>query len=124
MPSNTKEYQQAYRAKNNRKVVSVSMSADDFREIQRYAKEQKLSTSALLREASLHQCRASQLHSPQVQEEVQNLRFLLSNVANNMNQMAYHSNRLRGVMSENAVLQCFADLDELLRSYVSDRMKP
>lgn len=124
MPANSKEYQKAYRAKNHaaRKVVSVSLSADDHRDIARYAKGQGLSVSALLREATLHQCRGSQLASPGVQDELRQLRFLLSNIANNMNQMAHHSNRLRHVVDENAPLTNLAELDGLIRNFVSDRM--
>ena len=125
MPANSKEYQKIYRAKNRntRKVVSVSLSGDDHRNITRYAKKQGLSVSALLREASLHQCRGSQINSPAVQSDLRELRFLLSNIANNVNQMAHHSNRLRHVVDENGVLSNLAELDELLRTFVFERMQ-
>ena len=124
MPANSKEYQKAYRAKNHatRKVVSVSLSVDDHHDIARYAKKHRLSVSSLLREATLHQCRKSQLASPEVQNELRELRFLLSNIANNMNQMAHHSNRIRYVIDENAALAHLAELDALIRNFVSDRM--
>ena len=124
MPANSKEYQKAYRVKNHatRKVVSVSLSVDDHRDIARYAKKHRLSVSSLLREATLHQCRKSQLASPEVQNELRELRFLLSNIANNMNQIAHHSNRIRYVIDENAALAHLAELDALIRNFVSDRM--
>lgn len=125
MPTNTKEYQKAYRdeTKNARKVVSVSMSADELREIQQYAKTHTSSVSALLRVAVLNQCRGSQLHSPSVANELKGLRFLMANIANNMNQLAHHSNRLGVVVDENNVLQNLADFERLLEDFVAEHMR-
>jgi len=36
--------------------------------------------------------------------------------------MAHHSNRLRHVVDENAALTNLAELDGLIRNFVSDRM--
>jgi hypothetical protein len=126
MPSNSKEYQRSYRTKNGhkRKVVSVAMSHDDHRDIARFAKDQGLSLSAILREATLHQYRNRQLHDPSVAEDLKELRFLLSNFANNMNQTAHHSNRLKQVIDENGVLQRFAELDQMLCEFIETRSKP
>lgn len=108
---------------SSRKVVSVSMPMDDFAEIDRYAKSQGFSSSKLLREATLHQVRNSQMRSTDVEEELQELRFLVSNIANNVNQMAYHSNRLRHVVDENAVLAELQKLDQLIVDFTNSRLK-
>lgn len=125
MPANSKEYQKAYRAKHRdtRKVVSVSVSASEHQEMVSYATQQGLSLSMLLREATLQQCRKSQLSSREVQTELKELRFLISNIANNLNQMAHHSNRLRHVVDENGALEQLAELDGLVRHFVSERMQ-
>lgn len=125
MPSNSKEYQREYRAKTKaaRRVVSVSMNAEDHRELSRFAKAQGMSLSAILREASLQQSRMAQLHSPKVADELKELRFLVSNIANNMNQIAHHSNRVRYVMDENAVLERFMELDKLICDFAHSRPK-
>ena len=124
MPSNSKEYQRDYRANNptKRKVVSVAMSNDDHRDLSRFAQAQDMSMSAILREATLHQYRSSQLQSPAIADELKELRFLLSNVANNMNQIAHHSNRVKHVVDENGVLQRFMELDKLIQDFVTSRL--
>ena len=105
-------------------MASVAMSVDDHRDIVRFAKDQGMSVSAILREATLHQYRNTQMQDPGVAEDLKELRFLLANFANNMNQTAHHSNRLKQVIDENGVLQSFAELDQMLRDFVEARSKP
>ena len=127
MPTNSREYQREYQRKHRAKtkatrpVVSVSMTADDHRELSRFAKAQGMSLSAMLREASLQQSRMAQLQSPQLVEELKELRFLVANIANNMNQMAHHSNRVKHVVDENGVLERFMELDQLIRDFSNSR---
>ena len=128
MPSNSKEYQRAYQRQyrknspNRRRVVSVSFGHEDFEEISAYASSQDMSLSALLREASLMQTRNAQLCSQEVEEELRQLRFVISNIANNLNQIAHHSNLVRQVTDENAVFQELKKLDELVTDFTTNRM--
>jgi hypothetical protein len=126
MPSNTSDYQKSYRKRtaNKRQVVSVSMPPADYSEIQRYAKAQGLSVSALLREATLHQTRGSALRAQSVEGELKELKFLLANIANNINQMAHHSNVVRHVADEGAALARLQELGEIIERFVDDKTKP
>ena len=129
MPTNDKnyqgEYQRQYRDKTakTRKVISVSMPIADHDEIARYAKSQDMSVSKLLREATLHQTRGTQINSKQVEEELRALKFLITNISNNVNQMAYHSNRMKQVADENAVFQELKRLDDLISDFTRKRMQ-
>jgi hypothetical protein len=78
--------------------------------------------SELLREASLHQLRNAGLKSDALEEEIRELKFLISNIANNVNQMAHHSNRLRKVMDENSVLERLQELDQRVTKFIDYRM--
>lgn len=125
MPKNTAEYQKAYRQRQqkSRKVLSVSVPIDDFVEIERYAKGQGFSVSRLMREATLHQARSSQMQSQAVAEELRELRFLVSNIANNVNQMAYHSNQVRDVADANGLWQELKKLDDTIQDFTQSRLK-
>lgn len=125
MPSNSPEYQRAYRKRTakKRKDVSLTLPIEDYRELKAFAKKQKLSLSRLLREATLHQMRGTQIRTKAIEDELKELRFLVANIANNMNQIAHHSNRVKHVQDENGVLQRFADLDALLVDFVDSRLK-
>ena len=57
-----------------------------------------------------------------MQDELCELTFLLSNMANNINQMAHHSNRLRQVLNEQGVMDAFAEMEALIHNFVSMRM--
>ena len=102
----------------------MGLPMDDYRELQSFAKTHKLSLARLLREATLHQARGTQLRSKAIEQQLSELRFLVSNIANNMNQIAHHSNRVKHVVDENGVLQRFAELDALLVDFVDSRLKP
>lgn len=124
MPSNSAEYQKTHRKRTAhlRKVVSVSMSSAEHKDLLKYASSQKFSMSELLREASLHQLRNARLKSSALEEEIRELKFLISNIANNVNQMAHHSNRLRKVMDENSVLERLQELDQRVTKFIDYRM--
>lgn len=125
MPANSADYQKTYRTRNaaKRRVQSVSLDMADHAEIKRYAKGQGLSVSALMREATLHQCRGTQIRSAAVEDELKELKFLISNIANNLNQMAHHSNTVRHVVDEGGALARLQDLSETIEGFVETKLK-
>lgn len=126
MPANSAEYQKKYRQKykQTRRNITVSMSGDDRREIERYAKAERLKLSTVLREAALHQIRGSQMHSKRVEEELKELRFLVSGIANDLEKMSYKSIQLKQVVDDNAVLAELQKLDILIVDFTASRLKP
>lgn len=124
MPANSAQYQKTYRDRSasTRKVQSVSLAMADYGEIKRYAKGQGLSVSALMREATLHQCRGSQLRSAGIEDELKELKFLISNIANNLNQMAHHSNVVRHVVDEGGALARLQELSQTIEGFVDAKL--
>lgn len=125
MPSNSAEYQRQYRLKNakRRKEVSVALPIDLHREFSAFAKEQGMSLAGLMREATDLQICGSKLKSREVTEELRQLRFLLANIANNVNQMAHHSNRVQQVIDENGVFEQLHELEKLIVGFTDTRLK-
>ncbi len=126
MPSNSAEYQRQYRAKNrkSRREVSVSLPISLHREFSAFAKKQKMSLSALMRESTDLQIRGCQLKSSSIEAELKELRFQISGIANNVNQMARHSNTVKQVTDENAVFQKLHELEQLVTDFTNTRLKP
>ena len=124
MPANSAQYQKQYRKKYNQRVsnVTVSLPKSLHAEFQVFAKTQGISLSALLREATDLQIRQSRLKSKAITVELQELRFLISNISNNVNQLAHHSNRVRQVVNENEVFNRLRELDELITQFVDIRL--
>lgn len=124
MPSNSSEYQRQYRAKHRktRKEVSVSLPISLHREFVGFAKKQNMSLAGLMRVSTDLQIRGNTLKSRTVEKELQELRFLISNIANNVNQMARHSNRLKQVTDENEVLNKLHELEQLVTDFTNSRL--
>lgn len=124
MPANSADYQKQYRKKYNQRVknVTVSLPKSLHAEFQAFAKTQGISLSALLREATDLQIRQSRLKPKEIMAELQELRFLISNISNNVNQMAHHSNRVKQVADENEVFNRLRELDDLITNFVDTRL--
>ena len=82
-----------------------------------------MSLAALMRDATDLQVRNAALKSQAVEAELRELRFLISNIANNVNQMARHSNRLKHVTDENEVFQKLHELEQLVTDFTNNRLK-
>ena len=106
MPANSAQYQRDYREKTKRqyKDVSVRLPVSDHRELKSYGQANGMRLATVLREGALAQIRSSSLRSSGVEAELKELRFLLASIANNVNQMAHHSNVVRHVVDEGGAL--------------------
>lgn len=107
MSANRSDYQKTYRQKYKRhtKRVMLTFSREEYDELVRQMGEGKMATvlrARVLSEALKSDVRAGM--SAEGKEIAQEVVFLLRNMANNINQMAYHSNRLRQVLDENEPL--------------------
>ena len=125
MPSNTAEYQREYRKRNakRRKEITVGMPVGQYRDFLAFAKKNELSLSALMREATAVQIRGSQIKTHAIENELKELRFLVANIANNVNQMARHSNTVKHVADDNAVFQRLSELDQLIVDFTDTRLR-
>lgn len=124
MPANSADYQREYRERTKRqfKDVSVRLPMSDYRELKSYGQANGLSLATVLREGSLAQIRAASLRSGGVEEELRELRFLLSSIANNVNQMAHHFNVVRHVVDEGGALGKLKELEVLIEGFVDVKL--
>lgn len=124
MPANSAEYQKQYRNRTKRKFrdVSLRLSTQDYRELKSYADDNGYGLATILREGALAQIRGSHIRASGVEAELKELRFLLSTVANNVNQMAHHSNVVRHVVDEGGALAKLRELETLIEDYVHSKL--
>ena len=125
MPANSAQYQREYRQRTKRqyKDVSVRLPVADYRELKSYGQANGMRLATVLREGALAQIRGANLRSSDVEEELKELRFLLSTIANNVNQMAHHSNVVRHVVDEGGALAKLKELEVLMMRFVDDKLK-
>ena len=125
MPSNNSEYQREYdkqKAKTHKRV-SVFMPNSQHVDLSEFAAKQKMSLPALLRVCADLQMRSAKLRGRAVEEELKELKFLLSNIANNVNQMARHSNRVRQVADEDGLFLMLQEAEKTIENFVEVRLK-
>lgn len=125
MPANSAQYQREYRQRTKRqyKDVSVRLPVVDYRELKSYGQANGMRLATVLREGALAQIRGTNLRSSGVEEQLKELRFLLSTIANNVNQMAHHSNVVRHVVDEGGALTKLKELEALIEGFVDDKLK-
>ncbi len=81
-----------------------------------------MSLAKLLREATLYQVRRSQMRSPEVADELKKLRLQLGNIANNINQIARHSNRVKHVVDENEFFALLKSLQDFYEGFAEEAL--
>ena len=119
-----KDYHKDYRAEYDKrtKYVNVALPMDVYRQLEVLAKREGTKVAPLFRNlalASLH----SQVFVPEsVEQELKELQFLIRNIANNVNQIAHHSNRVRALVDENGLLMELKGLEDQVRAYTQGRL--
>lgn len=112
-----KQYRQHYNAHNKR--ISITVSNAEYQALSHMARQEDKKVTALVKDyafASLSQ----QLAMPkQVQDELQQLRLLIRTIANNVNQIARHSNRVHDLVAddEHSLLLHLQSLEAQIMAY-------
>ncbi|MCW8923898.1 MAG: plasmid mobilization relaxosome protein MobC [Gammaproteobacteria bacterium] len=123
MDDNRKTYQRQYREtyKAQAKRVNLTLSKSEYRDFTRAANTDNTKITSFIKELALAGLE-NRAHIPdELQEELKTLRFAVHNIANNVNQIAHHSNMVKNMTlsDENNLLHYLKQLDEVIRSYTS-----
>jgi len=108
------QYQSEY-GKQYRETVkrsSLTFSQAEFEKIESLAEALDLKPAVFLKRLVLAAIEGNTIQSQQSSQEFQDMRFLLRSIANNLNQIARHSNTVGHVLDENAVLQNIRQFEE------------
>ena len=132
MPTNSAEYQKQYRKTYNKKHknITVSLQLNEHAELHEYITKhfpvseniKKMTFSTLLREATLFQIRGSSLRTQAIEEELKQLKFLLTDCANNLHQIAHHHVETKHAL-DNDALSILLQLEQTVHNFVNSRLK-
>lgn len=119
------QYMKAYRAqyKERMKVIKVALDPTLYRGLQRLAKRQKAKMTTLIRTILANATTDQALATPSVESDLKTLVRLMRNAANNLNQMAHHSNVVRRVVDESAVFAELRRLEKHVNDYTNGRLR-
>ena len=121
-----KSYQKQYKkeyAKSHRQI-SLSVTNTEYRDFQALAKREKTKVSTLIKNMALAYSQQETLMPKAVLEELADLKFLIRNIANNVNQMAHYSNTVHSLVEENEFLAEIQKLEKVVKDYTESRLKP
>ncbi len=126
MDEKRKLYQRQYRDKykSRAKRVNLTLSNKEYRSFVSAARKDNAKVTSFIKDLALAGLEARASIPPELHEELKTLRFAILNIANNVNQIAHHSNTVRRMTEseENNLLQHLKQLDEVVRSYTSSRL--
>lgn len=98
------------------KRVSLTFSSAEYREFERAAKAEGEKPASHIKALAMQALRNEVTLPESVEGELAEVTRLIRTIANNVNQLARHSNRICRILDENEPLARIAELDALLRT--------
>ena len=123
-----KSYQKAYWADYKKKMrryqPRIDLSEIQYQGFEKDAKAHGFSSvSKTIKHMALAYQQESFLVPLSEREKLDEFVFLVRNIANNLNQIAHHSNAVRGVTDESRVFEHLKKLENEVKSFVSSKYK-
>lgn len=123
MSQDRKTYQKEYKAAYSKthKRVSITLSSSEYKELEARAKRENVKLTTLVKNMALAFHQNHQPSSKAVEQELKELRFLIGNIATNINQIAHHSNMVRELVDHNELLAEVRKLELAVKDYVNKK---
>lgn len=122
---NRKEYYQKYNKEVRTKLkdVHIYLTQQEYDFFKQTAEKQEIKVSKLIKTMALSQAGKTFYLPKEIQEELSEFVFLIRNIANNVNQIARHSNTVKTLVDENGLLSYLKDLETTVKDYVKNKVK-
>ncbi len=117
-----KAYLQSYQANTHR--VAITLTPSEFAELEKRAKAEGVKPTTLVKNMAIAYHQSQQIPQEPILKELQELRFLLRNSANNINQIAHHSNTVGRLVDENGFLDEVRKMETTINEFVALRLNP
>ena len=93
-----RQYRQQYNAKNKR--IAITVSNAEYEALSLVARQEHKKVTALAKEYTFASLSGGLAMPKHVQDELNQLSLLIRNIANNVNQIARHSNRIGDLLAD------------------------
>ena len=117
-----KAYLQPYQANTHR--VAITLTPAEFSELEKRAKAEGVKPTTLVKNMAIAYHQGQAITPEPILKELQELRFLLRNAANNINQIAHHSNTVGRLVDENGFLGEVRKMETTINEFVALRLNP
>lgn len=120
-----KEYYKHYRQEYSKRVkyLNVSVPIKTFNEMQAIADKEGTKVSKLFRDMAIAYMQQKTFVPKEIEDELKQVRLLIRNIANNVNQVAHHSNIMKGLVEDNDLLSEIKKLETIVVDYTKKRLK-
>ena len=117
MSAKRKQYLDDYVAQ--RKRINISLSADEFTKVSYLADLNQTKPTSFITLLVQQHLSKSPFISSQLQDEIKEMKYLLRNVANNINQIAHRSNTLKVMVDERDLLMELKKLEDGIATFIT-----
>lgn len=120
-----KEYHNQYKKEYSKRVknLNVSIPLKTYKEMQDRAEHEGVKVTSLLRNMAVAYMQKTSFVPKEIEEELKQLSLLVRNIANNVNQVAHHSNIIKGMVNENDLLAEIKKLETMVHDYTLKKLK-
>lgn len=114
------EYFKKYHQDRKKEVkhIKLTFSVEEYNLLHKIAEREGLKTTTLIKKMALTQIGKTFYNKTEIQAKLDDFIFLVRNIANNINQIARHSNTIKQVIEENKVLSFLQDLEKRVVEFV------
>lgn len=116
-----KTYKAEYKERTNR--ISLTFTHTEYEELENRAKAEGVKPTTLVKNMALAYHQQTPIMPEAIKEELKELRFLIRNVANNINQIAHYSNTIQKLADENGLLLEIQKMEKTINDFVAQKLK-
>tara|TARA_B110001454_G_C12590804_1_gene380090 strand:- start:53 stop:424 length:372 start_codon:yes stop_codon:yes gene_type:complete len=103
---------------DTRKRINISLSAPDFAKISYLAELNQTKPTSYIAELVQHQLTKIPFIPQALTDDIKEMKFLLRNIATNINQLTHRSNTLKVLVDERGLLLELQKLEEGITTYI------
>lgn len=115
-----KEYFKKYNkeTRKNLKDIHIYFTQEEYKFFEELSQKYEIKTSSLIKTMALSQAKKTLCLPQEMQEKLNEFVFLIRNIANNVNQIARHSNTIKALTEEHRLLSYLKQLETAVKEYV------
>lgn len=119
-----KNYHKAYKREyaKTHKNITISVSLEQYEQFQKIAKNEDTKVTTLVRNMAVAYMQQKTLVPSELKGDLAKVGLLIRNIANNVNQIAHNSNRIKSLIDENALLFELKKLEDAVFDYTKKRL--
>lgn len=119
-----KAYWSVYKQKKRRRQPRINLTEGEYEIFDKQAKIEKTSVSTLIKNMALAYHQQSFLVPQSHTKKIDEFIYLVRNIANNINQIAHHSNSIKSVVDEGRVFEHLKSLEDEFKDFISEPYHP